>query len=82
MNLIVVSVSVLSLQEKKRWICFSIYMPPSTENIKTFFEEMNEVISKALFKYENLMVMADFNIDNKVLMLTSINWKLFAIFLT
>ena len=57
-------------------------MPPSTENIKTFFEEMNEVISKALFKYENLMVMADFNIDNKVLMLTSINWKLFAIFLT
>ena len=26
------------------------------ENIKTFFEEMNEVISKALCKYENLGV--------------------------
>ena len=35
---------------KKKWICFSIYRPPSTGNIKTFFEEMNEVISKALCK--------------------------------
>ena len=26
---------------KKKWICFSIYRPTSTENIKTFFEEMN-----------------------------------------
>ena len=32
----------------KKWICFSIYRPPSTRNIKTFFGEMNEVISKAL----------------------------------
>ena len=24
---------------KKNWICFSIYRPPSTVNIKTFFEE-------------------------------------------
>ena len=54
MDLIVVSVSVLSL--KKIWICFSIYRPPSTGNIKTFFEEMNGVISKALCKYENLIV--------------------------
>ena len=50
---------------KEKWICFSIYRPPSTENIKTFFEEMNEVISKALCKYENLIVMVDFNIDIK-----------------
>ena len=33
---------------KKKWILFSIYRPPSTRNIKTFLEEMNEVISKAL----------------------------------
>ena len=26
---------------KKKWICFSIYRPPSTENIKKFFEEIN-----------------------------------------
>ena len=50
---------------KKKWICFSIYRPPSTGNIKTFFEKMNEVISKALRKYENLIVMGDFNIDLK-----------------
>ena len=42
-----------------------IYRLPSTGNIETFFEEMNEVISKALCKYENLIVMADFNIDVK-----------------
>ena len=50
---------------KKKWICFSIYRPPSTGNIKIFFEEMNEAISKALSKYENLIVMGDFNIDIK-----------------
>ena len=27
---------------KKKWICFSIYRPPSTENIKRFFEEMKK----------------------------------------
>ena len=43
---------------------------------------MNEVISKALRKYENLIVMGDFNIDIlKVLILTMISWKNFAIFL-
>ena len=50
---------------KKKWICFSIYRLPSTENIKTFFEEMNEVSSKALCKYENLIVTGDFNMDIK-----------------
>ena len=50
---------------KKKWICFSIYRHPSTENMKTFFEEMNEVINQALCKYENLIVMGDFNIDVK-----------------
>ena len=66
MNLIAVSVSVLNFTiSKKKWNCFSIYRPPSTGNIKTFFEEMNEVISKALCKYENLIVMSDFNIDIK-----------------
>ena len=33
--------------------------------MKTFFEEINEVISQALCKYENLIVMGDFNIDIK-----------------
>ena len=50
---------------KKKWICFRIYRSPSTGNIKTCFAEMNELISKALCKYENLLVMTDFNIDIK-----------------
>ena len=50
---------------RKKWTCFSICRPPSTVNIETFFEEMNEVISKALCKYENLVVVGDFNIDIK-----------------
>ena len=50
---------------KKKWICFSIYRPSSTKNIEKVFEKMNEVISKALCKYENLMVMLDFNIYSK-----------------
>ena len=33
--------------------------------IKTLFGEMNEVIYKALCKYENLIVIRDFNIDIK-----------------
>ena len=45
---------------KKKLICLRT---KPTENIKTFFEEMNEVISKDLCKYENLIVMSDFNID-------------------
>ena len=65
----------------KKWICFSIHRPPSTGNIKTYFEEIKEVISKALCKYENLITMGDFNIDMKILILTRISWKIFAIFL-
>ena len=50
---------------KKNWICFITYRPPSTGNIKTFFEKINEVISKDLCKYENLIVMGEFNIYTK-----------------
>ena len=48
---------------KKKWVCFSICRSSSTGNVKTFFEEMNEVISKTLCNYENLIVMVDFNTD-------------------
>ena len=33
--------------------------------IQAYFVEINEVISKPLCKYENLIVMGDFNIDIK-----------------
>ena len=66
---------------KKKWVCFSIYRPPSTKNIKRFFEEMNEVISKALCKYENLIVMGDFSIDIKSSNSDKDKLEIFAIFL-
>ena len=46
---------------------------------------MNELISKALCKYENLIVMGDFNIDIKISNSDKDKlehgWKIFAIFL-
>ena len=37
------------------------------------------IINKALCKYENLIVMGDFNIDIKILILIRISWKSFAV---
>ena len=66
LNLIIVSVPVLSLQfQRKSGFVLVVYRPPSTENTKRFFEEMNQVISKALWKCENLVVMGNFTIDIK-----------------
>ena len=48
----------------KRWICFSVYRPPESSNFSTFFEELTS-LSKAILKYENLLIMGDFNIDMK-----------------
>ena len=42
---------------KKRWFCMSVYTPPSSSNIDTFFAELTISLSKA-----NL-IMGDFNID-------------------
>ena len=33
---------------KKNWVCFSIYRPPSTENVKTFFQEMKESVKRCV----------------------------------
>ena len=56
--------SELSFTNKK-WICFSIYRPPEPSNLSTFFEELTTSPSKAIRKYENLLIMGDFNIDMK-----------------
>ena len=51
---------------KKKWICFSIYIGLDLREIlKHSLKAMNEVISKALCKCENLIVMGDFGIDIK-----------------
>ena len=48
---------------KKKWLCFSIYRPPSYDNLELFFDELSSSLSKASESYENLIVMGDFNID-------------------
>ena len=49
----------------KKWICFSIYRPPESSNLSTFFEELTTSLSKAILKYENLFIMGDSNVDMK-----------------
>ena len=49
----------------KMLICFGIYRPPESINLSTFFEELATSLSKAVLKYENLLIMGDFNIDRK-----------------
>ena len=48
---------------RKKWICFSVYRPPSYNNLIIFFEELNKSVCKALSTYDNIIVMGDFNID-------------------
>ena len=47
----------------KKWICFSVYHPPSQENLELFSDELSSCLSKASETYENFIVMGDFNID-------------------
>ena len=48
---------------KRKWICFSVYRPPSYTNLIIFFEELTKSVCKALNRYDNIIVMGDFNID-------------------
>ena len=48
---------------KKRWFCMSVYRPPSSSNIDTFFSELTIFLSKAVNKFDNPIIMGDFNLD-------------------
>ena len=50
---------------KRKWFCLSVYRPPSTSNLNIFFDELTICLSKAINKYDNVIVMGDFNIDLK-----------------
>ena len=51
---------------KSRWLCFSIYRPTDPGNLSIFFEELSESLSKAILKYQNIIIMGDFNMDLKI----------------
>ena len=46
-----------------KWICFSIYRPPNSQNLVHFFNKLFDSLSKANESYENFIVMGDFDID-------------------
>ena len=48
---------------KKKWICFSVYRPPSYNNLIIFFEELTKSVCRALNTYDNIVVMGDLNTD-------------------
>ena len=47
---------------KKRWFCLSVSRPPTSTNLD-LFEELTNSMSKAVNKYDNLIVIGDFNTD-------------------
>ena len=53
--------SELTISNKK-WVCFSVYCPPSQENLELFFDELSYCLSKASEAYESSIVIGDFNI--------------------
>ena len=61
-SLNIVNVCVLNLfLPTKRY--FSIYRPPESSNLSMFFKELTISLSKGILKYENLLILGDFNID-------------------
>ena len=48
---------------KKKWFCLSVYRPPTSTNLDIFFKELINSLRKAVNKYDDLIVMGDFNTD-------------------
>ena len=55
----------MTISEEK-WLCISIYRPPEANNLDSFFKELNTTLSKTCCKYDNFVIMGDFNIDVKL----------------
>ena len=58
----------------------SVYRLPTSSNIDTFFAELTVSLSKAVNKFDNLIIMGDFNVDiTKKIAQYLIDWKSYAI---
>ena len=51
---------------KRKWLCFSIYRHPALENLRSFFEELADCLSKGSESYESFIILSDSNVDVKV----------------
>ena len=52
--------SEITIKDNK-WATFSAYRPPCTSNIETFLVDLSSLLNK----YDNVIIMGDFNIDVK-----------------
>ena len=50
---------------KKRWMIFAVYRPPDSANLASFFNELSNSVNFALERYDNIVVLGDFNIDTQ-----------------
>ena len=50
---------------KKRWMIFAVYRPPDSANLNSFFTELSTSANLALEKYDNIIVLGDFNVDTQ-----------------
>ena len=54
---------LVSLPYQRKVVLLSVYRPTTSTNLDIFFEKLTKSLSKAINKYDNLIVMGDFNID-------------------
>ena len=66
----------------RKWICLNIYRPPIQNNMNTFFDEITALLSKSAMKYENIIIMGDFDIDIKIKDWVMVSWILYTTFST
>ena len=41
---------------KTKWIIVSVYRPPTSSNLKIFFEELEKTLEEATAEYDNVMI--------------------------
>ena len=51
--------------KNKTWIVFSVFRPTKESNLITFFQDLTFPLNKHLSNYNNVVVIGDFNIDEK-----------------
>ena len=54
--------SEISVRNTK-WFLLSVYRSPNSSNITDFFFVLNQILNRAVSKYDNMIIMGDFNID-------------------
>ena len=51
--------------KNNKWAIFSACRPPCNSNIETFLGDLSNLLNKYLSKYDNIIIIGDFNFDVK-----------------